>query len=195
MTRQNSLDAAIHLRQDLNTPMSSLYEVTKLRNIRSDPAVMPLIPSGSTQNVDFITQGKLDLATAESLFSTFRETLNAYLWGGIALVHGNLAAVRSPSALLTAALLTVTSLQVHDGAQALDILYPIFLELTSQSVFARYHNLDDIRRLCIGAFWLSDVSWKLSGLAVHIATELNLHQFADNTLRSTSHENFEKARL
>ena len=40
----------------------------------------------------------------------------------------------------------------------------------------RHHSLDDLRALCIGAFWLSDVSWKLSGYAVRIATERNLHQ-------------------
>jgi len=39
----------------------------------------------------------------------------------------------------------------------------------------RYHALDDVRVCAIGAFWLSDVSWKLSGHAIRIATELNLH--------------------
>ncbi|KAM5353395.1 hypothetical protein ACJ41O_000045 [Fusarium nematophilum] len=198
MTRQNSPDSAPLDRQEdpiLNTPMASLYEVTKLRNIRSNPAVLPVISPGGTPQPDFISQGKLSLKEAESLFSTFRGTLNAYLWGGLALVHSTLAASRASSTLLTVAVLTVTALHVHDGAHAFDVCYPIFLELTSQSVFARYHTLDDVRGLCIGAFWLSDVSWKLSGLAVRIATELNLHQFTDDTLKSAAPEEFDKARL
>ncbi|RSM15863.1 hypothetical protein CDV31_004805 [Fusarium ambrosium] len=195
MTRQNSADPAPHGRNEeaiLNTPMASLYEVTKLRNIRSNPAVLP---TGGTLQSDFISQGKLELRDAELLFSTFRETLNAYLWGGLALVHTTLEAARASSTLLTAAVLAVTALHVHDGAAAFDICYPIFLELTSHSVFARYHTLDDVRGLCIGAFWLSDVSWKLSGLAVRIAIELNLHQFTNETLGNATAQEFEKARL
>ncbi|KAJ4247530.1 hypothetical protein NW762_013210 [Fusarium torreyae] len=128
------------------------------------------------QQLDFISNGRIDLRTAERLFVTFRETLNAYLWGSIVLLHKTLSTVRASSAILTAAILTVTALHVPDGTSALDKLYPVFLELTSQSVFARYHTLDDVRGLCIGAFWGSDMSWKLPGLAVRIVTELNLPQ-------------------
>ncbi|KAI8648382.1 Zn(2)-C6 fungal-type domain-containing protein [Fusarium sp. Ph1] len=195
MTRQNSADGAPQGRHEeviLNTPMASLYEVTKLRNIRSNPGVLS---TGGTQQSDFISQGKLGLQDAKALFSTFRETLNAYLWGGLALVHTTLEAARASSTILTAAVLTVTALHIHDGAAAFDICYPIFLELTSHSVFARYHTLDDVRGLCIGAFWLSDVSWKLSGLAVRIAIELNLHQFTTESLKNATPQEFEKARL
>jgi len=33
------------------------------------------------------------------------------------------------------------------------------------------HTFDYLYALCIGAFWLADVSWKLSGYTVRIATE------------------------
>ncbi|KAK2601876.1 hypothetical protein QQS21_004562 [Conoideocrella luteorostrata] len=37
------------------------------------------------------------------------------------------------------------------------------------------HNIDDVRGLCIGGFWLSSLSWALSGSAVRIASEIQLH--------------------
>ncbi|WQF82063.1 hypothetical protein CDEST_07077 [Colletotrichum destructivum] len=190
-TQDNGEDQAI-----VSAPMASLFEVTKLRNIRSDPGarVHLHLPSSRAQEPDFIAQGKFSVQEAEHLFSTFRGTLNAYLWGGIALVHDNLTATRMSSPLLTAAILAVTALHEQDEGRAFDICYPTFLELASQTMFDRYHSLDDVRGLCIGAFWLSDISWKVSGLAVRIATELNLHQFCAKALNKGP-QHVEKARL
>lgn len=197
MTRENSVEAEAQEADDqamVNAPMASLFEVTKLRNVRSDPWARMHRPPSRTQKPDFIAQGKFDLQEAERLFSRFRETLNAYLWGGIALVHDSLEGVRASSSLLTAAILAVTALHAQDDGRAFDVSYPIFLELVSQAMFDRYHTLDDVRGLCIGAFYLSDLSWKLSGLAVRIATELNLHQFCAMALRDRP-EYVEEARL
>uniref|UniRef100_A0A0B7K4U7 Xylanolytic transcriptional activator regulatory domain-containing protein n=1 Tax=Bionectria ochroleuca TaxID=29856 RepID=A0A0B7K4U7_BIOOC len=152
MTRENSPDnmndgeSDAEARDDqviVGAPMASLFKVTRLRNIRSDPGSHRHGPvtSDRGQPMDFIDEDRACLADAEKLFTTFKGTLNAYLWGGV-----------------------------------------------------RYHNLDDIRGLCIGAFWLSDVSWKLSGLAVRIATELNIHQSCAKALRGDA-AHFEKARL
>ncbi|KAG6031420.1 hypothetical protein E4U41_007573 [Claviceps citrina] len=197
MTRENSVDAEAQDGDDqamVNAPMASLFEVTKLRNVRSDPWARGHHRPCSPRKADFITQGKVHLHEAEELFARFRETLNAYLWGGIALVHDTLDEVRASSPLLTAAILAVTALHAPGDGRAFDICYPVFLELVSQAMFERYHALDDVRGLCIGAFYLSDLSWKLSGLAVRIATELNLHQFCAMALRDRP-EYVEEARL
>ncbi|QPG98416.1 hypothetical protein C2857_007587 [Epichloe festucae Fl1] len=197
MTRENSVEAEAQEGDDqamVNAPMASLFEVTKLRNVRSDPWARMHRPPSRTQKADFITQGKFALQEAEMLFARFRETLNAYLWGGIALVHDTLDEVRASSSLLTAAILAVTALHAQDDGRAFDVCYPIFLELVSQAMLDRYHALDDVRGLCIGAFYLSDLSWKLSGLAVRIATELNLHQFCAMASRHRP-EYVEEARL
>ncbi|KAL2106083.1 hypothetical protein VUR80DRAFT_7313 [Thermomyces stellatus] len=61
-------------------------------------------------------------------------------------------------------------------------------------MFSRYHNVDDVRGLCIAAFWLSEVSWKLSGHAIRIATELNIHQSFTRALEG-DREHFLRARL
>ncbi|KAG5928065.1 hypothetical protein E4U42_001303 [Claviceps africana] len=198
MTRENSVEAVTQEADDdqamVSAPMASLFELTRLRNVRSDSRAPIHQPPGPARKADFITQGKFDLHEAERLFARFRETLNAYLWGGIALTHDTLDETRASSSLLTAAILAVTALHAQDDGRALDVCYPIFLELASQSMFARYHTLDDVRGLCIGAFYLSDLSWKLSGLAVRMATELNLHQFAAMALRDRP-EYVEEARL
>ncbi|OAA78279.1 Zn(2)-C6 fungal-type DNA-binding domain protein [Akanthomyces lecanii RCEF 1005] len=190
MTRENSTEPEApdsDHQAIVNAPMASLFEATKLRNIRSDPwAHHSQHPPLKSAESDFIAQGRVSLRDAEYLFDTFRSTLNAYLWGGIALVHETLDAARASSSILTSAILAVTSLHTQDEGRAFDICYPVFLELVSQAVFDRYHTLDDVRGLCIGAFWLSDLSWKLSGLAVRIATELNLHQFCAKSLRDGS---------
>lgn len=105
MTREHSLEPESSKMDDalVSAPMGSLYEVTKLRNLRSNPK------SGSGRAVlvdDFISKGKVPEAEAEELFEIFSRSLNHYLWGGIALVHDNLTSVRQSSSLLLAAILT-----------------------------------------------------------------------------------------
>lgn len=179
----------------VDAPMASLYQITRLRNIRSDPSSSSLQAAHGAgaggshrRQEDFIDQGRASLSEAEEFFSTFKSTLNAYLWGGVALGHDTLSSARQSSPLLVAAILAVTALHTQDQGHSFDRYYPILLELAGQSVFQRYHNLDDVRGLCIGAFWLSDVSWKLSGLAVRIATELNIHQSCAAALRDDDEE-------
>lgn len=157
MTREHSLEPeSIKLDDALaSAPMGSLYEVTKLRNLRNNPRGR----SGpATQADDFISKGKVSESEAEELFGIFSRSLNHYLWAGIALVHDNLASVRQSSSLLLAAILTVTALHIPGRGPTFDICYAEFTALVCDSMFERYHVLDGIRGLCIGAFWLSDVS-------------------------------------
>lgn len=198
MTRESSLELVAQGHSEdlaiVSAPMASLFEVTKLRSIRSDPSARVPPGSGRASRQDFLAQGKIGLLEAEQLFATFRGTLSAYLWGGIALVHKQFSSAHESSPLLTAAILAVTALHARDDGRSFDICYPIFLDLVGKSMLDRYHTLDDVRGLCIGAFWLSDVSWKLSGLAVRIATELNLHQSCARALRGSPGA-IEQARL
>jgi len=89
MTRENSQEPQIPEGEAVvEAPMASLFEVTKLRNLRSNL-------DGRKANIspmegDFISQGKISEEEAETLFSHFKSSLNNYLWGGIALVHDSL---------------------------------------------------------------------------------------------------------
>jgi hypothetical protein len=103
---------------------------------------------------------------AEELFTTFSQTLNHYLWGGIALVHADLTAVRRSSSLLTAAILVVAALHIPGKEAIFDTCYAEYLGLIRDTMFDRGHTLDGIRALCIGAFWLTEVSCKCSPTSV-----------------------------
>lgn len=198
MTRENSQEAETNAEGNtslVSAPMGTLFEVTKLRNLRSNPRSQQ-----STNNLttaiedDFISVGLISLSDAERLFNQFNVSLNHYLWGGIALVHGDLMSVRRSSTLLTAAIMTVTALHIPGMEHVFDVCYAEFVSLVCATMLDRYHNLDGIRALAMGAFWLSDLSWKLSGHAVRIATELNLHQSYSKVMKG-DRSHFESARL
>ncbi|OKL63598.1 hypothetical protein UA08_02017 [Talaromyces atroroseus] len=159
----------------VTAPMGSLFEVTQLSNSRENSPTRQYAPDRMVA-ADFISRGVVDSAEAEELFAYFHGRLNHYLWAGMVMPHRNLLSVRQSSTLLTAAVLAVTAIHIPRKERTYDTCYAEFARLASESMLNRHHSLDDLRALCIGAFWLSEVSWKLSGYAVRIATERNLHQ-------------------
>lgn len=175
----------------VTAPMGSLYEVTQLSDIQ---ATSPERQHAHDLVTDFVSRGVIELQEAEELFSHFDNALNRYLWDGILLVHKDLTSLRNSSSMLCAAVFAVTALHLPFKERTFDTCYTEFAKLASESMLDRHHTLDDLRALCIGAFWLADVSWKLSGYAVRIATERNLHQsYRKATLGSPEHK--EQARL
>ncbi|KAJ0309872.1 hypothetical protein Brms1b_008911 [Colletotrichum noveboracense] len=154
------------------------------------------LPEGQGQLNDFISRGVIAESEAEELYEIFHTSLNHYLWVGLEQTHPSFISVRRSSELLTATILAVTALHIPTSAAAatFDICYKEFLSLISSSMFSRYHSIDDVRGLCIAAFWLSEVSWKLSGHAIRIATELNIHQSFTAALDGNK-EHFLRARL
>lgn len=172
-------------------PMRSLYEVTKLRNLRSNHSQ---VPKKTLLEEDFITRGLISLHEAEELFAYFSRTMNQLLWGGIILVHHDLTSVRRASTLLSAAVLTVAALHIPNRTDTLNRCYNEYVSLVSSMALTRAHTLDDIRGLCVGAFWLSELSWKLSGHAVRIATEMGLHQSYHRLTRG-HHDQYARAQL
>ena len=180
MTRENSQDPDTEP-ELISAPMGSLFEVTKLRNLRSN---LPMqLPLASGVEDDVISRGLLPLEEAEKLFEFFSRRMNHFLWGGISLVHSDLASTRRSSSLLSTAILVVAALHIPGRNDIFDTCYATFVSTLSSTTFRRYHSLDDIRGLAIGAFWLSDLSWMLSGLAVRIATEMDLHHSLRKLLR------------
>lgn len=190
MTRENSQEP-IEEPELVPAPIHSLYEVTKLRNLRSNHLEKP---KSTLLEEDFISRGCISLPEGEELFAYFGRTVNQLLWGGIILVHQDLNAVRRASSLLAAAILTIAALHIPNRTETLNKCYNEFVSLVSAASLTRHHTLDDIRALCIGAFWLPDLSWKLSGQAVRIATEMNLHQSFQKMTRGDV-DQYESAQL
>ncbi|OQD69616.1 hypothetical protein PENPOL_c002G05720 [Penicillium polonicum] len=177
----------------VTAPMGSLYEVTQLSENRESSPGQKLAPDQALVT-DLISRGVVDIQEAEELFYQFDQVLNRYLWDGALLAHKDLKSVRRSSSMLSAAILAVTALHMPTKERTFDTCYTEFARLASESMLGHHHTLDDIRALCIGAFWLADVSWKLSGYAVRIATERNLHQFFRKATQG-SPEHMEQARL
>ncbi|PWY67527.1 Zn(II)2Cys6 transcription factor [Aspergillus heteromorphus CBS 117.55] len=177
----------------VTAPMGSLYEVTQLSDIQTNSPGRHHAPDRALVS-DFVSRGLVDIREAEELFSYFDHVLSRYLWDGILLDHKDLTSVRNSSSMLSAAILAVTALHMPQKERTFDTCYTEFARLASESMLDRHHTMDDLRALCIGAFWLADVSWKLSGYAVRIATERNLHQSYRKAIQG-SPEHIEQARL
>lgn len=176
----------------ITAPMGSLYEVTQLsENRETSPGQQSPDQALVT---DFISRGVVGLPEAEELFYHFDQVLNRYLWDGALLAHKDLTSARRSSSMLCAAIMAVTALHMPTKERTFDTCYTEFAKLASESMLGHHHTMDDIRALCIGAFWLADVNWKLSGYAVRIATERNLHQFYRKAVAG-SPEHKEQARL
>ncbi|KAI1342994.1 hypothetical protein F5Y15DRAFT_428945 [Xylariaceae sp. FL0016] len=152
-------------------PMNNLYSLTDAsssRLIRVDPA--------HVNGPDFISRGVVTLAEAEYLFNHYRDRINPLLWDGILCQHKSLNEARQSSSLLVATALTVAALHIPNREQSLHATYDAFVSLMRASCLLHTQNLDDIRGLCIGAFYLTSLSWALSSRAVRVATEMNLHK-------------------
>lgn len=169
--------------------MNNLYNLTdpdSSRLIRVDPA--------DVNGPDLISQGVLTLAEAEFLFGHYRDCINPLLWDGMLCAHRTLEEVRQSSSLLVAVVLTVAALHIPNRERSLHAAYSAFVSLMRGSCLLRCQNLDIIRALCIGAFYITSLSWALCSRAVRVATEMNLHksslEFARGSLKS-----YERLRL
>ncbi|CAP94333.1 hypothetical protein E8E15_004862 [Penicillium rubens] len=191
VTREPSPEQDLQDPELVPAPMRSLYEVTKLRNLRNNHVEAP---KQTLLEEDFISRRLISLHEAEELFAYFSRTMNQLLWGGIILVHRDLTSVRRASTLLSAAVLTVAALHIPNRTETLNRCYSEYVSLVSNMALTRAHTLDDIRGLCVGAFWLSELSWKLSGHAVRIATEMGLHQSYQRLTRGHT-DQYERAQL
>jgi hypothetical protein len=181
MTRDSTAEPDILEEFGLATvPMNSLYDLTRIRNLSNSNRCDPNL---ALIDEDFIAKGLVPLAEAEELFRRYMQDIRLYLWAGILSPYETLEAVRRNSSLLTAAMLTVAALHTPGHDEALQRCYKVFVSLTYNTCLSRPQNLDDIRAQALGAFYLSNLSWKLSGLAVRSGVELSLHQSFQKLVR------------
>jgi hypothetical protein len=124
-----------------------------------------LLPTGDRSHLDLITRGVVSLENAESFFSVYSQRLDHFVYR-ILIDHDSLSSVRASSPLLTAAVCAVGAL--HNSSTEFDACYEEFINLSAAQVFSKKNTADDVRALCIAAFWLSDVSWTLVGLGKHL---------------------------
>ncbi|GJN81793.1 hypothetical protein PLIIFM63780_005329 [Purpureocillium lilacinum] len=141
-----------------------------ISEVRSPGSAGP--PAAATPTL--VSKGVLSQEEAEILFGVYRDRLDHLLYR-ILGDHTDLASVVASSSLLTAAVCTVAALHSVELGHLYERCYRELRHLVSAHMLSRQHSVDDVRGLCIGAFWLNGPSWALVGAAVRIASEIELH--------------------
>ncbi|KAF9892876.1 hypothetical protein FE257_000465 [Aspergillus nanangensis] len=141
--------------------------ISEMRN----PEAPHVIPSSRPT---LITREIVSLQEAENLFKVYHERLDHLLYR-ILGDHQSLDTVAASSPLLTAAICTVAALHSRSLGHLFEKCYREFRQLVAATTLSKEHNADDVRGLCIGAFWLHQLSWALAGTAVRIALEIKLN--------------------
>ncbi|KAF6842388.1 hypothetical protein CMUS01_03167 [Colletotrichum musicola] len=174
-----------------HVPIHSLYALTKLRALRSPDA-----PEGHSSPAldDFISRGALRLEDAERLFRLYRDRLDAFMYG-VGCKYQQLDELRRRSPILTAAILTVAALHDPQANGVYGVCSSEFRRLTERSMFDRRVDRDYLGAMCVASYWLSDVSWMLSGYAIRRAAECNLHNSYARAIEEKSEEAADGARL
>lgn len=120
------------------------------------PIAMPGFETNRAQQ-DIISRGIVSVQQAQSYLDIYQNRLDHFLYRIIG-DRKNLNEVRAASPILLAAICTVGSL--HLNTPDFESLYQEFVSIAAAQTFSRRNNVDDIRGLCVAAFWLSDVSWR-----------------------------------
>ena len=124
--------------------------------------------SDSTRS-DLVTRGLISQHTLERHFAFYHKYLNPYIY--YPLMNVNIAAdlLKRSSLLLTAICATAAFCAGSDDYEA---CLEIFINEVSTKMFSHVHSFDDVRALCIGAFWLGKESSALSALGEMNAPDL-----------------------
>lgn len=150
-------------------------------------------PATQQRHEDMITRGKISIDNAQTYLNLYRTKLDHFPYRiFVDQRECTLNSIRTGSPFLLAAICAVSSL--HMAEDDFNSCIEEFRAMHSHRSLAKDIGLDDIRALCIGAFWLSDCSWALIGTAVRMATELQLHRSFAKALQG-DREHYLRARL
>lgn len=73
-----------------------------------------------------------------------------------------LAGIRARSSLLTAAICAVATFCT--GSSDHKACVNVYMNEVTRKLFSTRYEFDDVRALCIGAYWLSDIAAALNGM-------------------------------
>ena len=173
-------------RGSLNLSLSlGAFPGSSMSNILS-----PNILNERTPRSDLIYDNKISLEDAKQYFALYKRQLDPYIHHVLG-ENDTMSIIRERSPILLNAICTVAALR--SGSKDYQDCLQAFVNRVSHVVFQTEYEFDDVRALCIGAFWLSDISSALNGLgecnvhklsrykltnlkAVRISTQLDLHR-------------------
>lgn len=158
-------------------PINSLIEATQLNGLRSQLRSSKQRRKGGMRRKDhdLISENLITIVEAEEMLALFQSTQSQHLFSATLPDDVTVESIRASSTVLFTAIMMVAALYMP-GREALhQTLHGHFMGLVSSSIFDRFHSIDDLKAMAIAALWQPYLSWKLSGLAIRMATELNLH--------------------
>lgn len=157
-----------------NAPISSLYEITRLRSLRTNALQEPSQDVASVlENHDIIAKRLLSQEDAAVLVNKYLAKTDHYIYG-ICNRYNTFEEVRKSSSILLVAICTVSASQEPSASSIYKVCHRELRRLVADLVFNPHATLEDFRGLCIASIWLSDISWPVSGLAIRRAAEADL---------------------
>ncbi|KXT17288.1 hypothetical protein AC579_516 [Pseudocercospora musae] len=133
-----------------------------------------------SERVDMISKGLISFDDAEVLVKKYLLHLDRFLYG-VTGSYKDVNEVRRASPALLAAMCTVSAFHDSNISRTFEICNREYRSIVSGSLFEK-RDLQFVKALCIGAFWLPDASRILLGDAIRRAKDLKLHR---NFLRLT----------
>lgn len=119
------------------------------------------MPAEGLESSVLCQQDLLASPNAEGHFTFYRNSLDPLIHY-ILTESDSFSSLRSRSQFLAVA---ICSVGAHcTGAPDRSEWLELFRNLVGARTFAKQHAFDDVRALCIGAFWLSDLATALSAL-------------------------------
>ena len=110
---------------------------------------------------DLVTRGLICQHTLEKHFDFYQKRLNPYIYHPLTDLDTVARLLKRSSLLLTAICATAAFCAGSDDYEA---CLEMFKNEVSAKTFSRNHSFDDVRALCIGAYWLGKESSALSAL-------------------------------
>ncbi|PHH61471.1 hypothetical protein CDD81_318 [Ophiocordyceps australis] len=133
---------------------------------------------------DLVSKGLITFEEADTLVQSYLTLLDPILYG----LAGDLAttqSVRDASPALLAVMCTVASLNNIDNERLYHICYQEFRNLVMMALFEK-RDVEHIRALAIGTFWLPDASRILLGDAVRRAADTRIYRQITRVLKNMS---------
>ena len=182
-----------------HAPIESLYQLTRLRALRSDDPTNERKPTpdfAANHPVnDFISRGIVNVEDAERLFSFFLNRIDHFMYRIGSHKYRDLDSLRRGSTVLTVTICTVAALHDPQSNHLYKSCSREFRRLMSASMFDRRIDRDRMRALCVASYWLHDLSWTISGYAIRRAMEINLSSSYQRVLATGDEDSMECIRL
>lgn len=136
-----------------HVPIESLYQITRLRALRSDDTKerRPALSNGPNQPfTDFISNGLVSIEDAKHLVDFYLNRIDHFMYKIGCGRYRDLETLRHGSPLLTACICTVAALHDPMSNHLYGVCKREFQRLMAASMFDRRIDRDHLRAMCIG---------------------------------------------